>query len=377
MVRLFDPGAHRRAYLPGLFTLMLTLCLAPSTVSAGRLFALVDTGEIFASTNGGASWNALAVLPVSDAIGLIAGDTSAELTLATRSGLIYRSANSGVSWNATGVVPAADLVDVQIRPDGALLVLTATGGLWVSTDSGSTFTALAALTGPDYVSLGVGRQGELYVLRRTGAVQQSVDGGTTWATQGAVTVSDAVAIRNLGTNLFVLTATGLISRSGDRGVNWTTVGTLSQVHMSGLTQNVNQLAAITQEGELATSADGTTWNWTGTVNQLSVTALANDIPYAVGIPGEPLPDRIALAARPNPVFGGTPVEVQFTLGQRELVRISLFDMQGRLVRDRAPQFGEAGEQRIQWILGDLPAGTYVLRMTTPSGELSTKVSILR
>ena len=45
---------------------------------ASTLFALVDTGELFASDDQGITWTVRSVLPVSDAVGLIAGSSPLE-----------------------------------------------------------------------------------------------------------------------------------------------------------------------------------------------------------------------------------------------------------------------------------------------------------
>lgn len=359
----------------------ITLAMVPACAFANKLFALVNTGEIFVSSDSGSNWDPLAVLPVPDAVGIVAGDTSAELTLATESGLIYRSLDSGVNWNVVGSVPSADVVDLQIRSGGSLLVLTATGTLWMSTDSGFSFTALAAFTGSDYVSLAVGRTGDLYALTKSGGIEESTDAGASWVIKGVVTVPDAVEIRALGTDLYVLTGTGLIARSADSGTNWAMVGTLSQVHMAGLTQDVNRLAAITQEGELASSGDGSDWTWVGTVNQLSVTALANDIPYAVAVGEEPAATQLWFAPpRPNPLYRGSrAITLQFELSNPDLIRAVLYDTQGRQVLARAPQwFGTAGMHVIRWDLGNVASGTYFIRIAKDSGfNSAAKLSVFR
>jgi hypothetical protein len=359
---------------------MLT-CLPAAPASGHRLFALVNTGELYASADRGATWVPRSTLPVSDAAGLIAGKTSAQLFIASRSGLVYRSLDSGFNWSAMGSLTSDDVMDIQARSDGALVVLTSTGAVWVSDDDGASFTLLAALTGSNYVSLAVSQTGNLYALTETGEVEESTDGGSVWMARGAISVPDAVEIRSLGSNLYVLTGTGLIARSADFGSSWLIVGTLSQVHMRGLTQDIDQLAAITQEGEVALSTNGSSWTWVGTVNQLVVMSLASDTPYVIGVPEQlsPTPPVILSPPVPNPLLAGGSLALRFRLAEPDRVGFFLFDFQGRQVSTRDPEsFDTAGEHEISWRFDDVSSGIYVVQMKSAKGmRESVKIVVIR
>src|SRR5688572_10315003 len=87
LVRAAMRAARRTRYCrtSGIGTLLWTtlgVCtlLFLSGRSAGAaIFGLVDTGEIYSSGNGGATWNVLATLPVNDAVGIAAGASTSEL----------------------------------------------------------------------------------------------------------------------------------------------------------------------------------------------------------------------------------------------------------------------------------------------------------
>ena len=64
----------------------LFVSLAPCASHATTLFGLLDTGELYKSTDQGLNWTAVSTLPVRDAVALGAGVNSAELYLASRSG---------------------------------------------------------------------------------------------------------------------------------------------------------------------------------------------------------------------------------------------------------------------------------------------------
>lgn len=357
---------------------VLALTFAATSARAATLFGLVDTGELFASIDGGVAWTARSVLPVRDAVGLVAGDASAELFLVSRSGVIYRSADAGLGWTAAGAVAADDVTDFSLRSNGDLLVLTESGTLWRSADEGATFVPEAALSASNFVSLVIGNQGRLYALTATGEVYESVDGGTVWSAVGAIAVSDAENIRSIAPDLYVLAGSGDVYRSNDRGTSWTAIGTLSQVHMSGFVRDGSVLVAATREGEVARSPDGVAWTWQGAINQLSVIALGTDTP-TVGVDGDGLPGRgVALAPpMPNPRMGAEAATFSFTLPRPDRVRFAIYDLRGRLVADRPPAgVTPAGRNSLIWDVTDLSAGVYVVRLTTTRERAETKWVVL-
>jgi len=361
---------------PGSIASVLLLVLAGVSVGAGvsqavSIFALVDTGELYVSSDQGASWSVLSTLPVSDAAGLLAGTTSQRLFLASASGGVYRSLDGGMTWTAVGAIPASAVVDLAGRTDGGLLALTRSGTVYLSADQGVTFAALGALTASNCVSLTLGPSGDPYALTGTGEIAESTDDGATWTVVGTIPVSDAVSLRRMGSGLFALTDTGLTFESTDLGASWTPVGTASQVGMRGLTPVANQLLAVTREGLTARSADGSSWTWVGSVNQLEVVALANDVPQVTGVPSEPgTTTRLLLSPpRPNPLFAGRVMSVSLSLPADDRVALQLFDARGRRVALREAEPLAAGDDvEIRWDPGIGTSGVYFLRvLATDSG----------
>ena len=178
------------------------------------------------------------------------------------------------------------------------------------------FSALAALTASNHVALDGDEGGgdNLYALTRTGEVAKSEDGGSTWNVVGAVTTPDAVDIQSLGLDLYVLSATGVIYRSTDQGVTWVAVGTVSQVNMTGMTRDGQTWMATTREGLVATSTDAASWSFVGSINQLSVTSIGNDVPQATGIGTGRPPSITGLSMAPpwpNPIGAPGLVNIEF------------------------------------------------------------------
>lgn len=358
----------------------LAAAALPPGVRATTLYGLVDTGELFTSTDFGLSWNVLSTLPVRDAVGLLRGASGNELHLVSRSGSVYLSGDGGTSWSAVGVVPAPDVVamDVALDPQNALLALTATGTLWASTDGGTSFAGAAALPAPDHVSLTHDAAGNLYALTRTGTVRESTDHGSTWTAKGVLPVSDAVDVVAFGTDLLVLTGAGDVWRSQDAGATWSATATLSQVHMSGMLLGApGRLYAATREGEVALSADGISWVWVGTINQLNVVALATDLPPTGVEVTPPTPGGLRLSVPwPNPTRGGSSFEI--VLPSPDTVTLVLYDVRGRRIAERGKQVLEEGVHVLRWDPGVRASGAYWVRLGTESaGTAATRWVLVR
>lgn len=364
----------------GLFVTVAVLLLSAAPLPAATLFGLLNTGELYHSTNGGVTWSAFGSIPVRDAVGLAAGTSTSDLYLLSRSGSIYHSANGGAAWTAVGAIAASDAVALTLRPDGGVMALTRTGTVYLSTNLGVSFTGLAALTGSNWISLTRGPLGRYYTLNETGEVKESQDDGVTWSTIGAVTVSNAVSMHRKGSELYMLMGTGEVARSLNYGRTWVTVGAMTASGMRALVDDGTQLIAAAETGEIATSSNGVSWTWVGAINQLSVMALGTDTPLVTGVEGEPSPPRfVARAPYPNPRVGAGGATYSFTSSGPDRVRIELFGANGRLLARRAGEsFAGAGVHAIHWEPAGLAAGTYLVRLTTASGRTaSTKWSIVR
>jgi photosystem II stability/assembly factor-like uncharacterized protein len=358
--------------------------VAPPAEGA-TLFGLVDTGELFASEDDGATWTVHATLPVRDAVSIAAGATSSDLYLVSRSGSVYRSDDGGNTWTAVGAIAASDVCGLTVGPDQAVMLLTESGLLFTSTDGGVVFTGQGTVSGHNITSLTAVSPDTLYTLSKTGEVYRSTDGGGNWAAVGAIPISDGANLRVMGTDLYVLTGTGGIYRSDDRGSTWMPIGTLSQVHMVGFTSDGALLYAATREGEVASSADGETWTWRGSINQVSVMALGTDVP-ASGIPNEPpvRPPTLSIGQNyPNPLKAGTDMTyIPFEIEKAARVELTIYDSRGRLVRGLFAGEMVAGTHKIPWRgLDDdgrrLPAGVYYYELRSRDSVCSRKAILVR
>jgi hypothetical protein len=77
------------------------------------------------------------------------------------------------------------------------------------------------------------------------------------------------------------------------------------------------------------------------------------------------------AARPNPFRGATAIDV--TLGEAAAVRLSAFDVAGRLVAVLVDERRSAGQHAIPWQADDLAPGVYFLRLEAGATQMVRKV----
>lgn len=341
-----------------------------SPARAATLFALTDTGDIFASSDQGQSWSLRTALAVHDAVALVAGQTSAQLFLAARTGTIYRSTDTGVNWIAVGAIEATDLVGIVVRLDGAILALTQSGTVYRSLDQGATWVAIAALSASHLTSLTRWNAEIFHALAETGEIERSTDNGVTWVPVGAISTNEARAIRAFGGALYVVTSSGETWKSTDAGASWNLVGTLSQVGTVALTDDGTTLVAATEHGLVATSINGNGWNWRGSTNQVRLSALGTDIPVAVSVPVVLPEPRITMTASvPNPWDGRGDVNFRFSLRDADRVRLEVYDAVGRFVTSRpAQQFSAGHDLVLRWTPGSLEPGVYFARIVTSAGD---------
>jgi hypothetical protein len=67
----------------------------------------------------------------------------------------------------------------------------------------------------------------------------------------------------------------------------------------------------------------------------------------------------------------------FTLPEATPVRLSVFDVTGRLVATLVDEVRAAGDQRIRWDAGDRPSGVYFYRLATPDRLETARAVLIR
>ena len=98
--------------------------------------------------------------------------------------------------------------------------------------------------------------------------------------------------------------------------------------------------------------------------------------FDVATAAEELPEEYALHQNhPNP-FNPTTV-ISFALPEASYVRLTVFDMLGREVRTLVQSTIDAGAHQVQFEATGLPSGTYLYRLTTPTGSFVKTMLLLK
>ncbi|HZE20019.1 MAG TPA: FlgD immunoglobulin-like domain containing protein [Candidatus Angelobacter sp.] len=85
-------------------------------------------------------------------------------------------------------------------------------------------------------------------------------------------------------------------------------------------------------------------------------------------------------ARPNPLNPQT--MLSFTMSREGRVRVTVYDMQGRLVKTLLDEVRPAGEQRLSWDGSNarsqkVASGVYFFRIQAPEGDVIHRVAVVK
>jgi photosystem II stability/assembly factor-like uncharacterized protein len=217
----------------------------------------ISHDSVYRSTNGGDTWAdlgwnasapaspgglwAMAPDPFVSGHLLVAFDTGNNLV-----GYVYASSDYGASWQAVTVPPGVGrITDIAFDPQTPGLVYLATGGMgavhgtgvYRSTDGGASWTRIDDPAQPDMrdaytIAIATHPQHTLFVAAQ-GYDYRSTDGGATWhATQGGH--GNCLFADGDSTRLYASDTTGLCF-SSDAGDTWTrAAGVLGQVQITAL-----------------------------------------------------------------------------------------------------------------------------------------------
>jgi photosystem II stability/assembly factor-like uncharacterized protein len=212
-----------------------------SSADGSKLSATVSGGGVYTSTNRGGTWFTNNV-PNLNWTSIASTPDGSVLDAVVYTSTIYRSTNSGVNWTTT-IAPVADIVSVATSSDGSRIMAgNNVGRLLVSTNAGTSWAFINSLGGyisslkttPDGANL-------LAIAGNGRGVFSSKNAGQTWVLNSLPANSSWLAstISADGTKMVVVAQKGLLYSSIDSGVTWTS----------------NNIGAFFWE-DVASSADG-------------------------------------------------------------------------------------------------------------------------
>lgn len=338
------------------------------TVSpSGSIFACTFSSGVFKSTDGGVTWiesnNNLTELEVNTVATVPNGSGGTNILAGTYSG-IFISTEDGGSWELREV--NAMPFDFAVTPDGSgghEIFGGGEGGLWSSTNYGATW-ALLGLGATARSVVATNNGASLFAGGETFGVYRSTDGGASWslANNGLTDPRIHTLLSPDGMNLFAA-GDGGVFLSTDQGDHWTSVGiglTAGVLSLAMSADGMDLLAGTTQYGV-----------WTRPLSEMLTPTGVN----AVAVPG-----AMSLRSYPNPFNPNT--TIQYSLLETGRVRLSIYDVTGRLVRTLVDGVRNAGDQRVLWDGKDdrgspVGSGVYVYQLEAGRTSLTRKMSLLR
>ena len=334
--------------------------IANEAGSVATVYAAITGLGVYRSTDYGTSWlnpdlggtlqqglGALASHPVRPGV-LYAGATAG----------VYKTVNGGTDWTfaSSGLPGKAHVKSLALHPLTPDTVFAGTDslGLFVSINGGASWAAVGPGLPSPYVrdvACDPRTPGVVYAATEAG-LYRSANNGATWSPRntGLPALPSVRAItydRAYPNTWFTAVWQAGVYRSVDSGTNWTAM-------LSGL-GSIN-VAALTVDALNRTVYAGTQ---AGTY-QYSNYPVAN-VGVESGFPG-----TLSLRASPNPF--GSSVEITFVAAAGSRVRLEVFDLAGRRVRNLVDRTWPRSESAsIAWDGRDdrgsaLPAGVYLARL---------------
>jgi hypothetical protein len=231
-----------------------------------------------------------------------------------------------------------------------------------------------------------------------GGVFRSTNGGANWTSENeGLTTSEVLALAVKGSNLFAGTKGGRLYLSEDKGDTWTPVdsGLGGEDILSFATSGNSLFAGTGGGGVYLTSNNGASWSH---VNEglggiiYSLTIADGDLyagTHGSSVWRRPLSEMITSAERisgehpsvyalsrnyPNP-FNPT-TKIHFTIVNRHLTRVNVFDLLGRTVATLVNEVKAPGTYTVEFDGSDLPSGVYFYRLQAGNFAQTRKMMLL-
>lgn len=250
-----------------------------SSADGSKLAAAAYVGQIYTSTDSGATWTARGGF--NTWTGISSSADGINLAAVTQGDKIFTSNDSGVSWTERGFF--GNWRAVTSSADGVKLATVITGNhIVTSNDSGNTWTFQPATSGGQWLSIASSADGSKLLAGSGGAAGElytSSDSGVSWTAQASPIGKEwyAVASSADGTKLAAVIRGGQIYTSSDSGVTWFARESSRQWSAISSSADGTRLAATVSPGQIFTSADsGFTWTARDSSGQWSAIASSSD-----------------------------------------------------------------------------------------------------
>jgi hypothetical protein len=173
--------------------------------------AVVYSGQIYASTNTGATWNVIATSPSLLWNGVAMSQNGAVQTAVADFGQIYVSTDTGVTWNVSASSPSVRWQSITMSSDGVTQAAVATNyKIYLSVDSGSTWALSVESPSLLWRSIDVSADGVTQIaVADDSKIYISTDTGATWVSNSTPRAWNVVAMSDDGSMQVAGTKTSL------------------------------------------------------------------------------------------------------------------------------------------------------------------------
>ncbi|MCA3214769.1 MAG: hypothetical protein ING39_05035, partial [Burkholderiales bacterium] len=198
-----------------------SLLVAPVAANTAQAVS----GGLYASSNGGATWNTVLSVTAPNTVNDIAfADNSVGVAVGTG---IWRSTDGGVSWaqvSTAAYMPPETLLRVTAR-GSTVLAVGEVGSILRSTDGGASWNRVRpGVYGERLVDVSLNGNGRaVAVAENTTKIWVSTDGGASWVERSTLPFPNARAgAIDLNNRIVVLSGLTLTFISDDLGLSWST-----------------------------------------------------------------------------------------------------------------------------------------------------------
>jgi photosystem II stability/assembly factor-like uncharacterized protein len=337
---------------------------------------------------------------------------------------LYRSTDSGVTWTfAREMYPESEEPDYPMFQAFTVIGNTIYAkvnrnstydyGVWKSTDNGMSWVSSECFGLPDtFITTLTANENTLFAGTLDGLFCSS-DNGSNWSV-----VNTGVSERTIrllaadGKTIAIGCGESMVSDpdklcvSVDNGATWNEVEGISGGIRSIVIQDDLIFVAIRNDGVFQITHNGNEWNVVNTgmvqtesdymwypclaINENYLFSSVRDDRRGYGVWRRPLSDfpigvkthkykvpvqnDVTIAATSGSKFKAT---ISFALPQREHVLITAYDLSGCVIQSIAGRYFTSGLHTLVWDTKSLPAGSYLVKMTTSTNTSASVFTVVR
>ncbi len=215
-------------------------------------------GEILKTTDGGRSWQLQLVDRSRYMRNLVAQDE--QTAWFTADGLVFATSNGGASWTARALLPGV-IIDLRRVGTNDLWAVGTEGGIWRSRDGGLTWTTQASGVTQSLFSIDSVDGVTAWAVGLSGTTLKTTNGGLNWAPQRVLPPGSEELLSQVdmvdAQTIWLVRSGGAVLVSNNGGLTWTTREHRKNVYRLVALDGTRAVAS--GFGAMVTNDGGQTW----------------------------------------------------------------------------------------------------------------------